>query len=191
MTPHTLRWRRPACLLALSLLSIPAAAQAPQRAPVAFTDSPLVAATDRARASSAAAYQFAAPLAAAPASCQRQGGERFRQFAVGLVGAWAVGLVAFKTLDDPNGPGRKVKGDAGYTPNANTAYALGSWLGSAGGAYLAGRQRSCGSFKKSLLLTGLPTIPLLLLRDEPYLPLIGVVLGAPAQALVSTAAYPK
>jgi len=43
-----------------------------------------------------------------------------------------------------------------------------------------------------LLLTGLPTIPLLLLlRDEPYLPVIGVVLGAPVQSLVATAAYPK
>lgn len=189
MTPHLLRWRRPACLLAFSLLSIPVAAQAPQRAPVAFNASPLVAATDRARASSAAAYHLAAP--AAPAACQRQSGERLRQFAIGLAGAWAVGLVAFKTLDDPNGPGHKVKGDAGYTPNANTACALGSWLGSAGGAYLAGKHRSCGSFKKTLLFTGIPTLPLLLLRDEPYLPLIGVVLGAPAQALVSTAAYSK
>lgn len=185
------RWHRWAGLVALSVVSVSAGAQAPQRTPVAFSASPLVGALHRARASSTPSYQPTALLPAAPASCQRTGGDRFRQFAVGIVGAWAVGLVAFKTLDDPHGPGRKVKGDAGYTPNANTAYALGSWLGSAGGAYLAGRNRSCGSFKKTLLLTGIPSVPLLLLRDEPYLPVIGVILGAPAQSLVSTLAYPK
>ncbi|MFN8669595.1 MAG: hypothetical protein U0164_20575 [Gemmatimonadaceae bacterium] len=182
------RW---AATLALSLLSAPLVAQAPQRALNTFAAEGLADSSVRATLRASVIAPNIASNTVAPSACHRNGGDRARQFVVGLVGAWAVGLVAFKAIDDPGGPGRKVKGDAGYTPNANTAYALGSWLGSAGGVYWAGRQHACGSFSKTLLLTGLPTIPLLLLRDEPYLPVIGVVLGAPVQSLVATAAYPK
>src|SRR5262245_42481999 len=47
----------------------------------------------------------------------------------GTLGAAALGMMLFNSFDDPLGYSRRVKGDEGYTPNANTAYALGSFVG--------------------------------------------------------------
>ena len=104
--------------------------------------------------------------------------------------AGAAGFLAWQLLDDPEGADRRVKGDAGYTPNANSAYAAGSFVGSVVAAYLIGRgDGSRGSLGATALGAGLATIPLALGRDEPYLPLIGLVLGAPAQAIGATLGY--
>ena len=105
----------------------------------------------------------------------------------GVLGAWVGGMTAWSALDDPTGPGRKVKGDAGYTPNANTAFAIGSWLGSATGAWLAGSSpMSCGNFARAAGYSLAPSALLFFGREEPYLPLMGVVFAAPFQALAAT-----
>jgi hypothetical protein len=112
------------------------------------------------------------------------------QIAGGIRGASVVGLVAWHHWDDPYGPGRRVKGDAGYTPEANTAYAVGSCVGSTLLVYWIGRSDgSRGSFWVTALGTGLASIPLFLGRQEPYLPILGITLGAPVQALGGLIGY--
>jgi hypothetical protein len=112
------------------------------------------------------------------------------QIAGGAVGAAVVGVLAFLALDNPEGSDRRVSGDAGYTPNANTAYALGSFVGSTAAVYLIGRgDGSRASIGATALGTGVATVPLLFGRHEPYLPLIGIVLVAPAQGILGTVGY--
>jgi hypothetical protein len=112
------------------------------------------------------------------------------QIGGGALAAGLLGLVAWKLLDNPEGADRRVKGDAGYTPNANTAYAAGSFLGSVLAVYWLGRgDGSRGSLGATALGAGLATIPIALGRHEPYLPIIGLVLGAPAQAVGATIGY--
>lgn len=107
-----------------------------------------------------------------------------------LLAAGVVGFAAWAVVDDPEGSDRRVKGDAGYTPNANTAYAVGSLVGSVAAAYWIGRgDGSRGSFAATALGAALATIPLALGRHEPYLPVIGIILGAPAQAIGATLGY--
>lgn len=180
--------------VALGALSTPTPAQSPHRAADALRAPPFagtIVGTTGVDRMAMHALHLGSQGGNAPAECRRSGRQAAGQILGGLLGAWLGGLVAFRALDNPGGSDRKVKGDAGYTPNANTAYALGSWVGSAGGVFLAASPRSCGSFTKSFVFAGIPTLPLLLGRDEPYLPVLGVVLGAPAQALVATIAYPK
>jgi hypothetical protein len=112
------------------------------------------------------------------------------QIGGGALAAGLVGMAAWALLDDAEGSDRRVKGDAGYTPNANSAYAAGSFLGSVLAVYWLGRgDGSRGSLGATALGAGLATIPLALGRHEPYLPIIGLVLGAPAQAVGATIGY--
>ncbi|MCC6772325.1 MAG: hypothetical protein IT360_14120 [Gemmatimonadaceae bacterium] len=126
----------------------------------------------------------------APDPCCKGAGRVTRSIVAGTIVASLVGLVAWKAVDNPGGSDRRVKGDAGYTPNANTAYALGSWLGSTLAVHLAGRRYgACGSLARAALGAGIPTAVLLLGRDEPILPVLGVLFGAPAQSLGATIAH--
>ena len=112
------------------------------------------------------------------------------QIAGGAIAAALLGFAAWTILDDPEGSDRRVKGDAGYTPNANTAFAVGSFIGSTLAVYLIGRgDHSRGSFAATALGAAIPTIPIALRRHEPYLPLFGIVLGAPLQAIAATVGY--
>jgi hypothetical protein len=102
----------------------------------------------------------------------------------GTLAAAGGGFMAWAVYDHPNGPDRRVKGDAGYTPNANTAYALGSFASAVVATHLIGRiDGSRGNLLGTAIGAAIPTIPLLLGRDEPYLPLLGIVFAAPAQAI--------
>jgi MFS family permease len=104
--------------------------------------------------------------------------------------AAVLGFVAWQLLDDPDGSDRRVKGDAGYTPNANTAFAVGSFVGSAVAGYWIGRgDGSRGSLAATALGAALATIPLAVGRHEPYLPIIGIVFGAPLQGVGATLGY--
>jgi hypothetical protein len=112
------------------------------------------------------------------------------QIGGGALAAGLLGFAAWTVVDDPEGSDRRVKGDAGYTPNANTAFAVGSFIGSTVTAYLIGRgDRSRGSFAATAVGAAIATIPIALGRHEPYLPLIGLVLGAPLQAIGATLGY--
>jgi hypothetical protein len=123
----------------------------------------------------------------APERCQRRTRAVVGQILAGTAGAWVGGLAAFARFDDPYGPGRRVKGDAGYTPDANTAYAVGSFVGAVAGVELAARFR-CGSALRSMLGAAAPSALLLLGRDEPYLFVLGVLFVAPVQAAGATLA---
>ena len=121
----------------------------------------------------------------------RGSGPRIAAQIVGsALAAGAVGFAAWTVFDNPEGSDRRVKGDAGYTPNANTAFAVGSFVGSAVAAYAIGRgDGSRGSLITTALGAAIATVPIALGRDEPYLPLIGIVLGAPLQAIGATLGY--
>jgi hypothetical protein len=114
------------------------------------------------------------------------------QVSGGFLGASVLGIAAWSVWDDPEGSDRRVKGDAGYTPNANTAYAIGSFVGSTIMVYLIGRgDGSHSSVLATAIGSGLASIPLLLGRNEPYLPVLGVVLVAPLQAIGATIGYQR
>lgn len=108
----------------------------------------------------------------------------------GTAGAITLGLTGWRALDNPEGRDRRVKGDAGYTPNANTAFALGSFLGATWAVYSIGRRDgSDGSMERTIIGAAIPTVVMLFGRHEPYLPILGSLLGAPAQAIGATIGY--
>jgi hypothetical protein len=114
------------------------------------------------------------------------------QISGGFLGASVVGLAAWSICDDPEGSDRRVKGDAGYTPNANTAYAIGSFVGSTLLVHLIGQgDGSRSSVLSTAIGSGLASIPLFLGRNEPYLPVLGVFLAAPLQAIGATIGYQR
>ena len=131
---------------------------------------------------------------AAAASCKRSSLDILGQLATGVLGAWAGGFGAYRSVDAIDPSEGKVDGDAGYKPNANTAWAIGSWVGSTAMIFVAGRRagrKACGSLGRTALGTGIPSALLLLGRDEGYLPLLGVLFGAPLQAIGGTLTFPK
>jgi hypothetical protein len=57
-------------------------------------------------------------------------------------------------------------------------------------SFLVGRaDGSRGSFGATLLGAAVASIPTALGRHEPYLPLLGIVIGAPLQAIGATIGY--
>jgi hypothetical protein len=110
----------------------------------------------------------------------------------GFLGAVIGGLGPWYLVDASDQSGRKVKGDWGYSPNANTAYAVGSWAGASTLSYLLGQaDGSHASMTSTALGAGLATLPLLLGREEPFLPIVGVVLVAPLQSAFAAVGYHK
>ena len=124
------------------------------------------------------------------ADCKRSASRVGIQLLAGTVGAWVGGVGAWKAFDRPEGADRRVDGDAGYTPNANTAFAVGSWVGSTAGVYLGGdRRKACGNLAATALGTGVASVPLFLGRHNGYLPILGVVFGAQFQAVAGTVTF--
>ena len=129
-----------------------------------------------------------APIQSAP-RCPRSGMRKLGQWTATVAGAGVGGLIAFNAYDDPFGPGRKVKGDAGYTPAANTAFAVGSTLGSTAlGLLTAKRGPGCRPLL-SVVGTAIPSLPLFLGREDPYLPIAGLLFVAPLQGLGAVIAH--
>lgn len=134
----------------------------------------------------ASSAHVATPVASEQASSRT----KRRQFAIATLAAMAVGIAAFAPYDDPEGPGRRVKGDEGYTPKANVALAIGSFAGATLASYLVGRSDgSHGSFLATALGAGIGTIPDALAYNSPYAPFVGVLIGAPLQGLGATIGY--
>lgn len=112
------------------------------------------------------------------------------QLAGGALASAVLGYLFWVVVDNPEGSDRRVKGDAGYTPNANTAFAIGSFLGAVGAVHVIGRgDGSRSSLGRTALGAGIATVPLLLGRHEPYLPILGVLVGAPLQSIGATVGY--
>jgi hypothetical protein len=131
-----------------------------------------------------------AHLAAPPAGEQASPRTKRRQLAIGALAAMAVGIAAFAYYYDPEGPGRRVKGDEGYTPKANAALAIGSFAGATLASYLVGRSDgSHGSFLATALGAAIGTIPDALAYNDPYAPFVGVLIGAPLQGLGARIGY--
>lgn len=111
------------------------------------------------------------------------------QLVGGVLGAWAGGSVGYKIAEGA-ADDRTVKGDAGYSPAGNVGYAVGSGLGSALAVYavgLAGPSR--GSPLVTTFFAGMGSLALVPLIDDPYMPLFGVVLVAPLQAVAATVGF--
>lgn len=131
-------------------------------------------------------------LAALPAGDAASPRTKRRQLAVGVLAAMAVGIAAFAYYDDPEGPDRRVKGDEGYTPRANAAFAIGSFAGATLASYLVGRSDgSHGSLLATALGAGIGTIPVALAYNDPYAPFVGVLLSAPLQGIGARIGYQK
>ena len=128
------------------------------------------------------------PQASAP-TCKRSPVRVIGQLAAGV---WCLDRRhrAYHTVYQLDPSETKVDGDAGYKPNANTAFAIGSWVGSTALIFVAGRP-ACGSLGMTAVGTGLPSAVLLLGRDQGYLPIIGALLVAPVQSLGGTLMFPK
>ena len=136
----------------------------------------------------------APPASAGPAALppreQASSRTKRRQFAIGTLAAMAVGVAAFAYYDDPEGPGRRVKGDEGYTPKANAAFAIGSFAGATLASYFFGRSDgSHGSFLATALGAGIGTIPVAIAYNDPYAPFVGVLISAPLQGLGAEIGY--
>jgi hypothetical protein len=129
-----------------------------------------------------------AEVASAQAPRKASSQRKVAQVVVGSLAASAAGLLAFSKYD--GGPGRRVKGDAGYNRSANVAYAFGSWAGSTLMVHMIGTEDgSRAPIWKTALGTGAGSIPLFLGYDEPYLPLLGIVFISPLQSGLGTIAY--
>jgi hypothetical protein len=108
----------------------------------------------------------------------------------GAVVGSIVGIVAWKHYDNPYGLDRRVRGDEGYTPNANIAYAIGSFVGSTVAVQLIGQTDGSRSpIWSTALGAGLGSIPGFLSRDEPFLPLLGSVFFSPLQGGLGMVGY--
>jgi hypothetical protein len=112
------------------------------------------------------------------------------QVIVGSLAASAAGIAAWSKYD--GGPGRRVKGDAGYNRSANVAYAFGSWAGSTLMVHMIGTEDgSRAPIWKTAVGTGIGSIPAFLDYDDPYLPVGGVLFISPLQSGLGTLVYQK
>jgi hypothetical protein len=114
-----------------------------------------------------------------------------RRVAAGVFAGWGIGLTAYKLRDNPEGEGRRMSRGTDYSPAANTTYLVGSFLGSAAAVYLRGRQDKQGSLLGTLVGTAIASAPLVLARNEPYLPIFGFVIGAPLQSIGGAIGFSK
>jgi hypothetical protein len=106
----------------------------------------------------------------------------------GAMASGIAGVAAYKAVDDETN--RIRNGDDPYSPDANTAYALGSWAGSAAMIHLIGSgDGSSAPLGATVLGTGVVGVPMLVGRRVAYLPLIGVFVAAPLQGLLGTIGY--
>jgi hypothetical protein len=112
------------------------------------------------------------------------------QIVGGTLAAVALGFGSWYLVESVDVNGRITKGDSGFSPNANLAYAVGSWAGASTISYFLGTaDGSHASMRVTVLATGVATIPLFLGREEPYLPIIGIVLVAPLQSVFAAIGY--
>lgn len=123
------------------------------------------------------------------ASCERSRIQSVAQAAAGVMGAWIGGVGSYQAVNEWDAFKQRSNGDDPYKPDANTAYAIGSWAGSTTLIFFTGKW-GCGSFGRTALGTGIPSALLLFGRYHAYLPLLGIIL-APVQAAVGTAMFPK
>lgn len=113
-----------------------------------------------------------------------------KQVVIGYMGAVVVGFLAWRVFDEPAGRHVKVRDDWGYTPDANTAFGVGSWVGSSLAVWLSGRHIGAkGSLLGTALGAALPTIPILMKRDDPLLPMVAAIFGAPVQGIMAYVGY--
>ncbi len=120
-----------------------------------------------------------------PASPGRFFGELF----AGVLGSWLGGYPLWSYLEE-RASDRKVKGDASYSPTANSALILGAMVGNSIGVYLIGSTADTnGSYFATLLGTTLASIPLALGINEPYFPFYALTGGALLQSVGSSIGF--
>jgi len=113
-----------------------------------------------------------------------------KQIVIGYMGAVIVGFLAWRAFDEPAGQHSRVKDDWGYTPDANTAFGVGSWIGSTLAVWVSGKKLGAnGSLLGTAIGSAIPTVPILMKRDDPLLPLVAALFGAPAQGIFAYLGY--
>lgn len=105
------------------------------------------------------------------------------QFVTGWMGSVLLGFAAWRAFDEPPGSHSRERQGWGYTPRAMSALAVGSFTGATLGIWLRGRHNgSRGRLLATAAGVAVPTVPVLLGRNDPLLPLVVVVAWAPLQS---------
>ena len=117
----------------------------------------------------------------APASEEPSRATKVMTFASGAAGSWAIGLAAYKASER----GRFVfQGDSGHYPAANTALLIASPIGAALGVWVARTATGRDTTSWGLLLgAALGGLPLILERDNSYLPYFVLTYGTVLQTV--------
>lgn len=112
------------------------------------------------------------------------------QAVAGYLSAMLIGFVSWKAFDEPAGHHSRVVDDWGYTPRAHTALGVGSFVGATLGVWTLGRRRGAnGKLWSTALGAAIPTVPVLLRRDDPLLPFMAAIFGMPAQGIAGYIGY--
>ena len=113
-----------------------------------------------------------------------------KQIVVGYMGAVLIGFLAWRAFDEPAGQHVKVKDDWGYTPDANTALGIGSYVGATLAVWGSGHASGAkGTLLGTAIGAAVPTIPILMRRDDPLLPFVAAIFGAPMQGIFGYIGY--
>ncbi len=113
-----------------------------------------------------------------------------QQAVVGYMGAILIGFLAWRAFDEPAGQHSRVQQDWGYTPDAHTAFGIGSFVGATLGVWGTGRKRGAtGTLLSTAVGAAIPTVWILSKRDDPMLPFVGALFGAPLQGMFAYVGY--
>lgn len=105
-----------------------------------------------------------------------------------LVGL-AVGFLAWRATDEPDGQHSRVRQDWGYTPRAHKAFVIGSFAGATSAVWGLGRRRGAnGKLWSTAIGAALPSIPFYFM-DHPLVPFMMAWAGTPAQAIGGYVGY--
>ena len=101
----------------------------------------------------------------------------------------AVGFLAWRATDEPDGQHSHVRQDWGYTPSAHKAFVVGSFAGATSSVWALGRRRGAkGKLWSTAVGAAIPSIPFYFM-DHPLVPFMMAWAGAPAQAIGGYVGY--
>jgi hypothetical protein len=163
----------------LAVLVVPAAAAQRLAAPIAPV-APVARVSLRADSS-------LARLSASESSPQAPSGE---QIVTGYLGSVLIGFLAWRAFDEPAGRHSKVRDGWGYTPRAHAALIVGSFVGATTGVWSRGRAKGAtGKLLGTALGAAIPTVPAMLMHDDPLLPFMTAIFWSPLQGVAGYVGY--
>jgi hypothetical protein len=101
----------------------------------------------------------------------------------------AVGFLAWRATDEPDGQHSHVRQDWGYTPSAHKWFVVGSAVGATSAVWALGHRRGAkGKLWSTAIGAAIPSIPFYFM-DHPLVPFMMAWAGAPAQAIGGYVGY--